>query len=290
ARDGILMLNPETRKITDANPFMSELLGYPQKELLGKELWEIGLLKDEAASQEAFRELREKHYIRYEDLPLQTKGGQRHEVEFVSNLYKEDTHDVIQCNIRDITERKRAEGALSHAKDQLTHQSAELERVVVQRTAALRETVGELQAFSYSVSHDMRAPLRAMQGFAQRLLDDYGSKLDERGINHLQQIMRSSLRLDHLIQDVLSYSRVLHAQGLMEPVDLDGLMRDIIATYPNGQKAEFQIQGKLPKVLGNEAFLTQCFSNLLGNASKFVGSGTIPHIEIGAETRQRVER
>ena len=169
ARDGILILDPETRKITDANPFMSELLGYPQEELLGKELWEIGLLKDEAASQEAFRELREKHYIRYEDLPLQTKGGQRHEVEFVSNLYKEDTHDVIQCNIRDITERKRAEGALSHAKDQLTHQAAELERVVVQRTASLRETVGELQAFSYSVSHDMRAPLRAMHGFAQCL-------------------------------------------------------------------------------------------------------------------------
>jgi len=135
----------------------------------------------------------------------------------------------------------------------------------------------------------MRAPLRAMQGFAQCLLDDYSSKLDERGVNHLQQIMRSALRLDHLIQDVLSYSKVLHAKGQMGPVDLDGLMRDIIATYPNGQKAVFHIQGKLPKVLGNEAFLTQCFSNLLGNASKFVEPGTIPHIEIGAETHESVK-
>ena len=290
ARDGILILDPETRKITDANPFMSELLGYPQEELLGKELWEIGLLKDEEASQEAFRELREKHYIRYEDLPLQNKAGQRHEVEFVSNLYKEDAQDVIQCNIRDITERKGAELALCHAKVQLINQAAELERVVVQRTATLRQTVGELQAFSYSVSHDMRAPLRAMRGFAQRLLDDYSSKLDERGVNHLQQIMRSAQRLDHLIQDVLSYSSVLHANGLMGPVDLDGLVRDIIATYPNGQKAEFHIQGKLPKVLGNEAFLTQCFSNLLGNASKFVEPGTRPRIEIGAETQESVKR
>jgi PAS domain S-box-containing protein len=289
ARDGILILDPGTRKITDANPFMTELLGYPHEELLGKELWEIGLLKDEEASQDAFRELREKHHIRYEDLPLQTKTGQRREVEFVSNLYKEGAQNVIQCNIRDITERKRAEVALCHAKDQLTNQAAELERVVVERTASLRETVGELQAFSYSVSHDMRAPLRAMHGFAQCLLDDYSSKLDERGVNHLQQIMRSALRLDHLIQDVLSYSRVLHAKGLMGPVDLDGLMRDIIATYPNGQKAEFHIQGKLPKVLGNEAFLTQCFSNLLGNASKFVEPGTIPRIEIGAETHERVK-
>ena len=90
ARDGILILDPETRKITDANPFMTELLGYPHEELLGKELWEIGLLRDEKASQAAFRELQKKHFIRYEDLPLQSKTGERHEVEFVSNLYDED--------------------------------------------------------------------------------------------------------------------------------------------------------------------------------------------------------
>src|SRR6185503_20675306 len=73
ARDGILILDPNTRKITDANPFMSELLGYSRKELLGKELWEIGLLEDEKASQSAFRELQKNHFIRYEDLPLQNQ-------------------------------------------------------------------------------------------------------------------------------------------------------------------------------------------------------------------------
>src|SRR5437016_4054071 len=109
AREGILIIDPNTRKITDANPFMTELLGYSHEELLGKELWEIGLLKDEEASQEAFRELQENHYIRYEDLPLQTTAGQRRDVEFVSNLYKEDAHDVIQCNIPDTTERRRVE-------------------------------------------------------------------------------------------------------------------------------------------------------------------------------------
>src|SRR5437588_7903262 len=104
ARDGILILDPTSRKITDANPFMSELLGYPREELLGKELWEIGLLKDEKASRSAFRKLQSKRFIRYEDLPLQTKAGQRHEVECVSNLYDEDGREVTQCNIRDITE------------------------------------------------------------------------------------------------------------------------------------------------------------------------------------------
>src|ERR1044071_4898276 len=280
ARDGILILDPNSRRITDANPFMTELLGYPHEELLGKELWEIGLLKDEEASQEAFRELREKHYIRYEDLPLQNAAGERREVEFVSNLYKEDAFDVIQCNIRDITDRKRVEAALCQAKEQLAHQAAELERVVVERTAALREPVGELQAFSYAVSHDMRSPLRSMQGFAQCLLEDYSGKLDERGVNFLQQIMRSAIRLDRLVQDVLSYSSVLHSKCVMGPVDLNRLMLDIIQTYPNGNRAQFQIQGILPKVLGNEAFLTQCFSNLLGNAAKFVAPGTTPQIQI----------
>ena len=158
---------------------MSELLGYPHEELLGKELWEIGLLKDEEASRAAFRELKEKHFIRYEDLPLQTKAGQRRDVEFVSNIYKEDRRNVIQCNVRDITERKRVADALRQAKDQLADQAANLEVLVVERTAKLQETVAELQAFSYSVSHDLRAPLRSMQGFAQILVDDYSSKLDE---------------------------------------------------------------------------------------------------------------
>jgi PAS domain S-box-containing protein len=290
ARDGILILDPGTRKITDANPFMSELLGYPFEELLGKELWEIGLLKDEAASRAAFRELQTKRFIRYEDLPLQTKAGERHEVEFVSNLYDEGGRPVIQCNIRDITERKRTEGALRHAKAMLANHAAEQELLVAERTAKLLETVAELQAFSYSVAHDMRSPLRAMQSFAQFLFEEYSSKLDEQGIDYLQRIMRSAARLDGLIQDVLSYSSVLHATMVMEPVDLDRLIRDLIQTYPNGLKTEIHIQGKLPKVVGSEALLTQCFSNLLSNAAKFVSPGTAPHIEVWAEDCISVRR
>ena len=285
ARDGILILDPDTKKITDANPFMSELLGYSHEELLGKELWEIGLLKDEATSRTAFRELQQKHFIRYEDLPLQSKTGRHHEVEFVSNCYKEDGNFVIQCNIRDITERKGGEEALVKATNEISRHAARLEEVVAERTSQLRETISELEGFSYSVSHDMRAPLRAMQSYAQYLVDEYDNKLDERGINYLHQIMRSAVRLDRLIQDVLSYTRILHSPLPIEPVDLDRLVRDIIETYPNGQstKPQIEIKGRLPWVLGNEALLTQCVSNLLSNGAKFVSPGTTPHMEISAQ-------
>jgi PAS domain S-box-containing protein len=111
ARDGILILDAASRQITDVNPFMEEFLGYSRDEFLGKELWEIGLFKDKEESQTAYRALQETGYIRYEDLPLQTKAGKLWNVEFISNVYRENGHQVIQCNIRDITERKRAEEA-----------------------------------------------------------------------------------------------------------------------------------------------------------------------------------
>jgi PAS domain S-box-containing protein len=119
ARDGILLLDSDLGKITDANPFMCELLGYPLSGLVGKELWEIGLLKDKTASQEAFRQLKRDSYIRYDDLPLQNSRGEWREVEFVSNLYRENGHTVIQCNIRDITDRRITESnlAVSAAKN-----------------------------------------------------------------------------------------------------------------------------------------------------------------------------
>ncbi|PKO00675.1 MAG: hypothetical protein CVU42_02280 [Chloroflexi bacterium HGW-Chloroflexi-4] len=111
AQDGILILDGKTGVINDVNPFLIKMLGYSHKELIGKQLWEIGLFRDIEASRDAFDELKRDKYIRYEDLPLKTKDGLRKDVEFVSNSYLVNNVDVIQCNIRDISKRKQAENA-----------------------------------------------------------------------------------------------------------------------------------------------------------------------------------
>ena len=112
ARDGILIVDPVTRQIVDVNPFLEEFLGFSHDEFIGKELYEFGLLKDEAANQTHFRNLLASGYIRYDDLPLLTRDGRMVDVEFVSNLYEEGDRQIIQCNIRDISLRKASDAAL----------------------------------------------------------------------------------------------------------------------------------------------------------------------------------
>jgi diguanylate cyclase (GGDEF)-like protein/PAS domain S-box-containing protein len=120
ARDGILILDAETGQITDVNPFLIEMLGYSKSEFLGKKLWEIGAFIDARKSRDAYRELQKNGYIRYEDLPLETKTGKRMEVEFVSNMYVVGNERVIQCNVRDISARKQLERTLAF---EATHDS-----------------------------------------------------------------------------------------------------------------------------------------------------------------------
>ena len=127
AKDGILILDGDTGRIVDANPFLQDMLGYSESELIGKALWEIGAVRDIPASQQAMRELQKNEYIRYEDIPLETKTGGRKHVEFVSNVYLVSGRKVIQCNIRDITERKDAEARVLETKNKLLVLVSELQ-------------------------------------------------------------------------------------------------------------------------------------------------------------------
>ncbi len=125
ARDGILVLDAVSQKITDVNPFMIELLGCPLDEILGKELWEIGLFKDKDESRTEFQKLMEKGWLHRENLPLENKSGKLREIEFTGNLYLEETHQVVQCNIRNITGRRHAEDEL----DQIAQNAAKLAQI-----------------------------------------------------------------------------------------------------------------------------------------------------------------
>jgi PAS domain S-box-containing protein len=180
----------------------------------------------------------------------------------------------------DATEIRRTQRAQREHSD-------ELEREVNERTATLRQAVADLEAFSYTVSHDLRSPLRAMQGFAEAVLEDYGEKLDEQGRNYLVRIKNAAERLDRLIQDLLSFTRLSREKTPLVDLDLDKLTREIIEHYPNlrSPAAEVRIQGTLPHVWGQEGALTQVISNLLGNAAKFVPPGVIPKIGVSAEEK-----
>jgi signal transduction histidine kinase len=186
---------------------------------------------------------------------------------------------------QEIAERKQAEEALRQAQAQLADRASQLERLVAERTARLQETVGELEAFSYGMAHDMRAPLRAMAAFARLIQTEHGLQLDETGKEYLGRIVSAAQRLDRLVTDVLSYSAASRQKLDLQPVDLEKLLEEAIRNQPEFQPphAEIQIQRPLHKVIAHEPSLMQCVNNLLSNAVKFVLPGVVPRVAVRSE-------
>ncbi len=399
-QDGILILNAVTLQITGVNPFMMEFLGYSRDEFLGKELWEIGLFGDKGASQTAFKVLQETGYLRYEDLPLETRGGKRREVEFVSNVYDEDGQQVILCNIRDITERRQQEvlrerlaaivkssddaiistdlesivttwnsaaekmfghteaemlgksqsliiptdredevvrildmikrgetlnhfeterigkdgrsidvsvtispikdedgnitGASKIARDiselkravkEIRNLNAQLEQRVTDRTAQLQAANDELESFSYSVSHDLRAPLRHISGFSGALLEDYGDVLDEIGKGYLTEVREATREMSRLIDDVLQLARVTRTEITPEPINLSEMALSVVdalqTEFPDRSVKVAISEGLSAR--GDKRLMHILLTNLLGNAWKFTSKTENAEITFGQE-------
>jgi PAS domain S-box-containing protein len=406
AQDGILILDAATGQIADVNPFLIAMLGYSKEEFIGKKLWEIGAFKDIEKSKTAFAALQNKEYIRYENLQLETQDGRLIDVEFVSNVYLVDRIKVIQCNIRDITDRKRIEetqafllqsgftgedffpslaqylaqtlsmdyvcidrllgdrltaqtvavycdgkfednvayalqdtpcgdavgkaiccfprdvrhlfprdqvlqemaaesyvgttlwssqgqpigliAVLSRkplvdpwlaesimklvgvrAAGELEHRQAETD--LKEQARLLEEANKELESFSYSISHDLRAPLRTIDGFSRQLARKYGDKLDGDAAHLIGVIRGNTEKMGALIDSLLSFSRVLSNSMNVAKIDMKILVDEIwqeMRTANQERDLEARITGILPG-FGDRALIRQVLFNLFSNAVKF---------------------
>lgn len=259
-------------EITGANDKFLQMMGYSRQELIdGRMSWaRMTPPEYRHLDEQAIADLKatgvdkpyEKEYLR--------KDGTRLPVLIGAAMLDERRFEGVAF-VLDITERKKFQG--------------ELERLVAERTAKLKELVAELEHFSYTITHDMRAPLRAMQGFAELMSESCAACNQQETQGFLRRIRTSAARMDSLITDALNYSRTVRQELAVMPVDTGELLRGMLDTYPEFQpsKAQIEIKNELPLVLANEAGLTQCFSNILNNAVKFVKPGEVPRIRVRAE-------
>ncbi|MBU2102850.1 MAG: PAS domain S-box protein [Candidatus Omnitrophota bacterium] len=281
SKDGILILDADSGKIVDVNPFLKNMLGYSQGEFLGRELWELGFFKDIGFSKDAFLELKSKEYARYEDLPLQTKDGRRIEVEFISNIYEVNRQKVIQCNIRNITERKRIEEDLRESKDKLKKALEKLEEAYTK----LQELDKMKSDFVSVVSHELRTPLTAIKNAVSILLKGItpGHSIDERGKELLDIILNNTNRQTRMINDLLDIGKI--EAGVMELekecIDMVSFSHDILNSFPsqvNSNNISWNIRAPRKTLLAfvDREQIRRVFINLLANATKaIVVSGEI---------------
>ncbi len=176
---------------------------------------------------------------------------------------------------------------LRSAQKALAAHSAVLEKTVAERTTQLQQSVAELETFSYSVSHDLRSPLRAMQGFSEAVLEDYSDKLDDQGRDYLERIKSAGIRLDRLIQDLLTYTRMDRLEAPLAPLNPEKFVREAIELDANLRPphVNVRVESPMPEVLAHPAPLTQVITNLLRNAVKFMPEGQTPEIVVRGEER-----
>jgi PAS domain S-box-containing protein len=270
AQDGILILDANTGKIIDVNPFLLDLLDYPFESIIGLQLWEIGLFEDIAANQAAFEALQTNEYIRYENLPLRTKTGKEIQVEFVSNVYFVGSDKVIQCNIRDISARAEFQAASKSHAD------------------ALELAVRARDEMIAVLSHALRTPLAAISSMIDVLELGHGEVgiPDKKGLppqfdkSALAFVRRNVGSLVHLVTELLDFTHLANdATGLeFEMVDAHEVIRFALKNLESQQKGtaigiDLRLEAPRSYIRADTDKLEQVLSNLIGNALKFTPKG-----------------
>ncbi len=279
AKDGILILEADSGRIIDVNPYLVEMLRTPKEEILGQELWELGPFKDIVASKLAFAELQQRGYMRYENLSLEEREGTLRQVEFVSNSYLEGESRVIECNIRDITERKLAEAELLRTNQRLEGALAELQSKTHELAAMTQQlwqasklaTMGELAA---SVAHELNNPLATVALRAESALEALPEGDPKR--YSLEVISQEVERMGTLVSNLLLFSRRSHRQ--ISTLDLREELRhllEFIQYHLRSHKIRIVLDfaAVLPTVQADQQQLRQVFLNLITNASDAMPKG-----------------
>src|SRR5678816_2903287 len=270
AQDGILILDADSGKIIDVNPFLLDLLDYPFESIIGLQLWEIGLFEDIAANQAAFEKLQTEEYIRYENHPLRTKAGKQIQVEFVSNVYFVGSAKVIQCNIRDISVRAEFQAASKSHADTLELADRARDEVIA------------------VLSHELRNPLAAISSMIDVLELGHGQvgMPDKKDLppqfdkSALAFIGRNVQSLVHLVTELLDFTQLANeALGLeLVKVDAHEMIRFALTNLESQQKRtgigiDLRLEAPRSYIRADPLRLEQVLSNLIGNAVKFTPKG-----------------
>jgi PAS domain S-box-containing protein len=280
--------------LKELNAAWQKLLGYTEDVLKDNPFWEWMAEEDKSQTKKSLQDaVRDQKPIHFEACYRCADGSSRI---FAWTIAPYGAEELLYLFGRDITERRRAEEQirklnqkLEQRANQLLATNAELEtEVTVRKKAeeALQESNSALEAFSFSVSHDLRAPIRAMQGFAKVLLEDYSDSLDELGRDCASRIVNAAERMDNLVQDLLIFSRLGHTTLELTPIPLKETLTEALAQLEGdlaAREASVEVAETLPVVCAHSVTLVQVFVNLIANGTKFVSPGVCPKIKISSE-------
>jgi PAS domain S-box-containing protein len=274
--------------ITTWNEGARRLFGYSAEEIIGKPVLTLIPIERHNEEPRILDRIRRGELIDHYETVRQRKDGSRIDISLTVSPIKDATGKIIGVSkiARDISERKKVERELQEAKERLAAANQDLEKRIETRTASLKEAVAQMEEFSYTVSHDLRTPLRGMAIYSAALMEDYSANLPPEAVHYLKRIADNAALLDKMILDVLTFSRIARAELRLEVISLNRLLAEFTEQYKTvpPPRAELQV-GQLLDVMGHKPSLIQIISNLLNNAAKFVPAGVAPKVRIWTERR-----